>query len=127
MQDILFDNRVLRRGGKQVEIQSASRLNQGFPAIVCINLDRRPDRWRRFQEQAERLNIKNVIRFTANDGIGINCPPHWSDSPGAYGCLLSHLEIIKWARGKGLPSILILEDDVVFDDSLESRFAAYMR
>jgi len=41
--------------------------------------------------------------------------------------LLSHLEIIKWARGKGLPSILILEDDVVFDDSLESRFAAYMR
>ena len=51
-------------------------------------------------------------------------PANWAHTPGAYGCLLSHLHVVREARRLGMASVLIFEDDVVFDDDLERKFNA---
>ncbi len=60
------------------------------------------------------------------DGEKIKLPANWLHTPGAYGCLLSHVEVVREARRLGLPSVLIFEDDVVFDDQLEKKFGVYI-
>ncbi len=73
----------------------------------------------------ERCGIENVQRFAAVDGERAIVPPNWLDSPGAYGCLRSHLEVVQEARRLGAPSVLIFEDDAAFDPQLYENFAKY--
>jgi GR25 family glycosyltransferase involved in LPS biosynthesis len=68
-----------------------------------------------------------VRRFAAVDGEALAVPANWPSTPGAYGCLLSHLEVVREARRLRLSSILIFEDDVVFDDQFEQKFSDYVR
>lgn len=98
-------------------------LNDFFPYKVCINLDRRPDRWERVQARFERHDVRQVSRFPAFDWKTLTVPAGWNDVPGAYACLLSHLEIVREARARREPSVLIFEDDVVFADDLNSKFS----
>ncbi len=90
-------------------------LSQLFPHKFCINLDRRPDRWERMQEEFARHGIDGVQRFSAVDGSAVVLPPHWRHTAGAYGCLLSHVAVIEEARALNAESVLIFEDDTVFD------------
>jgi GR25 family glycosyltransferase involved in LPS biosynthesis len=76
------------------------------------------------QRKFDRHGIHSVRRFPALDGDTLKLPPNWVHTPGAYGCLLSHVQVVREARRLGVPSVLILEDDVVFDDRLEERFGA---
>lgn len=101
-------------------------INQLFPDKVCINLDRRLERWRQMQDKFYQHGIHSVRRFAAIDGESSTMPASWPGTPGAYGCLLSHLEVVREARRRGLPSILIFEDDVVFDDQFEQKFSEYI-
>lgn len=105
----------------------ASSINQLFPDKVCINLDRRIERWRQMEQKLQQHGIHAVQRFAAIDGETATIPASWPGTPGAYGCLLSHLEVVREARRRGLPSILIFEDDVVFDDQFESKFSDFIR
>jgi glycosyl transferase family 25 len=102
-------------------------INQLFPHKVCINLDRRIERWRQMQDKLYQHGIHSVRRFAAIDGETSAIPANWPGTPGAYGCLLSHLEVVRDARRLGLPSVLIFEDDVVFDDQFEKKFSEYVR
>jgi glycosyl transferase, family 25 len=99
-------------------------LNAYFPSKVCINLDSRPERWQRMQAKFAHYNIGPVERFPAYDGAQLILPPTWRFSPGAYGCLQSHLAVIRRARAQGLPHVLIFEDDVVFASDCHTRFAS---
>jgi GR25 family glycosyltransferase involved in LPS biosynthesis len=92
---------------------------------VCINLDRRPDRWERVQQEFARHGIGGVRRFPAIDGNALEVPTHWPDTRGAYGCLLSHLQVVREARARGLPNILIFEDDVTFDPGFRQNIHAF--
>jgi GR25 family glycosyltransferase involved in LPS biosynthesis len=96
-----------------------------FPHKVCVNLDRRPDRWGQMREKFARLGVRSVRRFAAVDGLALPAPPGWQGTPGAYGCLLSHLCVIAEARERRLPSVLIFEDDVAFDPRLRENFRDY--
>ena len=100
-------------------------INEVFPHKICINLDRRPERWREMRAKFERCWIENVQRFAAVDGERTIVSPNWLDSPGAYGCLRSHLEVVQEARRLGAPSVLIFEDDAAFDPQLYEKFAKY--
>lgn len=88
----------------------------GFHGIFCINLERRPERWRFMQRQLQRLGVP-AQRFTAVDGrdlefgqlvegglISIHALPRYllpdeekvfgiDLTPGAIGCALSHIQI----------------------------------
>ena len=108
------------------EVESTD-INDVFPHKVCINLDRRPKRWEEAQKEFARHEIKFVQRFSAVDGNKLIAPAHWQRPKGAYGCLLSHLQVVEEARQRGLPNILIFEDDVVFDSQFRDKFALYIR
>lgn len=109
------------RGGK-----SSGDINDVFPHKVCINLARRADRWEQMRLKFARHRIRGVRRISAADGQALSVPPGWPNTPGAYGCLLSHLRVVRQARELGLPAVLIFEDDVVFDDRLQDNFRTYI-
>lgn len=100
-------------------------LNQLFPHKVCINLDRRPDRWQRMQAEFARHGIEDVRRISAVDGGTVQLPGDWKHTAGAYGCLLSHLAVVQEARRLDHKSVLIFEDDAVFDPELEVKFPSF--
>jgi GR25 family glycosyltransferase involved in LPS biosynthesis len=105
----------------------SSDLHDYFPYRVCINLDRRPERWSRMQELFLQHQVNPVERFAAIDGLKLNVPVHSQISKGGYGCLLSHVEIVKRARERQLPTVLIFEDDCCFDPDFNNKFSYYIR
>jgi glycosyl transferase family 25 len=106
---------------------TAADINDLFPEKVCINLDRRPERWKKVAKQFARYGIRSVVRSAGVDGWKMNIPPAWPYSPGHYGCLLSHLAVLRAARNKGVASVLIFEDDCVFDEEFNQKFPHYMK
>jgi glycosyl transferase family 25 len=100
-------------------------IDELFPHRVCINLDRRPDRWERVRARFAEQGLHSVKRIAAADGHRLDLPDGWEFTAGAYGCLVSHLQAIRDARNRNLPSLLIFEDDVVFDQGLQGKFARY--
>jgi GR25 family glycosyltransferase involved in LPS biosynthesis len=103
---------------------TACGINEVYPYKVCINLDRRRARWQQMQLKFERSGIHSVDRFSGFDGENLQLPANWAHTPGAYGCLLSHLQVVREARRLGVASVLIFEDDVVLDDDFERKFNA---
>ena len=105
----------------------ADDLNSLFPYKVCINLDRRPERWRRMEERFIQCGILSVIRFAGIDGQSLQTPATWPYSSGHYGCLQSHLAILRLARENEVPVVLIFEDDCIFDPEFNQKFASCMK
>ena len=79
------------------------------------------------QHEFARHGIRSVHRFPALDGNSLETPAHWIHSAGAYGCLLSHVEVVEAARRSGADSVLIFEDDAVFDPQLQDKFASFIK
>ena len=67
-----------------------------------INLDRRTDRRAEIEVELVNLGIP-THRFAAIER-----------TPGGIGCSHSHLAVLKLARDRGLPAVMILEDDFQF-------------
>jgi GR25 family glycosyltransferase involved in LPS biosynthesis len=109
---------------KAIKHAATGIIDEAFPYLVCINLDRRPERWQQMQRKFAQHGINSVQRFPALDGEKMKLPANWVHTPGAYGCLLSHLQVVREARRLSVASVLILEDDVVFDHQLEKKFSA---
>jgi glycosyl transferase family 25 len=98
-----------------------------FPYKVCINLDRREDRWAAMQRKFERAGIRTVERLSAVDGTRIAVPAaHAALRPVDYACTMSHLAAVQRARELGAASVLIFEDDAFFDPDFPSKFDQYM-
>ena len=96
------------------------KLNEYFDKIYCINLDRRPDRKQKCNEQFERIEL-DVEFFSAIDKEKI-LENRSNITTGQLACLSSHYNIIRKAEKYGHNKILILEDDVVFSDNLQEIF-----
>lgn len=106
----------------------ALTLDDAFPYKVCINLDRRPERWAAMRANFERFGIRSVERLAAIDVEEIKLPERFSHlRPVDYACTLSHLTAVQKARNIGAPSVLIFEDDCLFDPDLVEKFPEYMR
>ena len=101
-------------------------LNDLFPLKVCINLDRRPEKWQRMQRAFAASGIDSVQRFSAIDGNSVVLPDDWVHTAGAYGCLRSHVEVVREARNTGASSVLIFEDDAVFESQINDKFSSYI-
>lgn len=111
----------------RIDVDREMNVNDFFPDKVCINLNRRPERWEQAVARFAAHQINSVRRFPALDGLTLEVPSGWDGSPGAYGCLQSHLAVVREARRLDLSSILIFEDDVVFDSDFNSKFSRYIR
>jgi len=98
----------------------------------CITLERRADRWRRFQDQSgidgldikrfigvdgKTLDIKNDPRVTTLTKRNIATKTRRSheeiDTIGGVGCALSHIAVWQWLADSDHEMVLIFEDDAV--------------
>ncbi len=70
--------------------------------------------------------IAPVQRFSAIDGNAVPLPYDWVHTPGAYGCLRSHVQVVRDARDAGASSVLIFEDDAVFEPGIHEKFRNYI-
>ena len=105
---------------------------------VCITLERRADRWRRFQDQPGLLTVK---RFLGVDGKTINLDTddrvttltkrniktntrrshEELDSIGGVGCALSHIAVWQWMVDHNQEMCLVFEDDAVVPADFTQR------
>lgn len=90
---------------------------------VCINLDRREDRWNEFYLECPF----EVERFAAIDGHLCPQPGWWSAGSGAWGCYRSHLRIIEDALNANVNELMILEDDARFVENFDKKFERYLK
>ena len=70
-----------------------------FETAYVINLDKRPEKWERIQNDFKDTNIK-LERFSAIE-----------NENGHLGCSLSYLALVKMAKEKNMPYLFTLEDD----------------
>ncbi len=95
---------------------------------LCINLDRRPERWEAFKRNCP---IRGVHRFSAINGRAVRPPAWWRQGGGAWGCMLSHIRILEQALTDGLDRsggvLLVLEDDALFPPDFAERAARFIR
>jgi GR25 family glycosyltransferase involved in LPS biosynthesis len=110
---------------RKPHVEAKNPLDVLFPLKVCINLDRRPDRWQKVTKRFASHNVGGVVRFPAIDGTMLESPRGWTEEPGAYGCLRSHLAVVENARIAGTDRILIFEDDVVLAPDFAELFPRY--
>jgi GR25 family glycosyltransferase involved in LPS biosynthesis len=110
--------------------------------MFCINLDRRPDRWRNFTNQPGVKRLGNQIkRWSAVDGKNID----WKNDPnvslvckrnileksrraheelesvGGVGCAYSHISIWKWLAQSSHDACLIFEDDLILPSDFPEK------
>lgn len=104
---------------------------ESVPAF-CITLERRQDRWRRFQDQSG-IDGLNVKRFLGVDGktidirkddrvalctkrnilANIRRSHEELDSVGGVGCALSHIAVWQWMVDNNQEVCIVFEDDAV--------------
>lgn len=102
-------------------ITGNNKLNYYFPHILLINLKRREDRLFRMKKLLKDYEIEYEVidGIDGNDYlikeefrriIGISKLKNSKE----YGSLLSYIKALRYAKSKGYPSVLILEDDLYF-------------
>jgi hypothetical protein len=101
----------LRHGVLMESCSLQSDLYQTFERVVVINLARRSDRLERFLSRLTDWPFLTPQRFEAVDGSTVAPPPEWDKGPGAWGCMLSHQQVLDQAIADGINSLLVLEDD----------------
>lgn len=101
-------------------------LRDHFGAAFVLNLDIRSDRWREFQERAEKAGVTGFTRYRAIEGDRCPPPAWWRAGNGAWGCLMSHLRVAQDAMLDGLESYVVFEDDAVFSDDFAERLSDTM-
>lgn len=96
--------------------------------IMCVNLDRRPERMKNFEQVT--LNLSTPIkRFSAIDGYALKTPLHpqlyhlfdkndYNYRCGIVGCALSHINIlINYINNpESKKYLMVVEDDIYFND-----------
>jgi hypothetical protein len=99
-----------------------------FDRVVIINLDRRPDRWLRIGANLAQIDwpFAEPVRVAAHDGRQDPPPACFAHTPGAWGCLMSHLKVCNQAIRDGIESLLIFEDDGFFPLDFELRARRFL-
>ncbi|MCA9288215.1 MAG: glycosyltransferase family 25 protein [Phycisphaerales bacterium] len=104
----------------------ASPVGIPFDRVLCINLDRRPDRWEGFLAFATpHIPADRIERFPAFDAQCLLTPSWWTGTPGGYACTLSHRFAIAKVFAEGAETALIFEDDAMLAPDFGDRLTAF--
>lgn len=85
---------------------------QTIDKVVYINLNKRKDRRVRIARQLKAIGVprEKIVRFEAIE-----------EAPGYIGCIKSHILVLQMAQQNGWKNVLILEDDMVFHDDIQTK------
>ena len=94
---------------------------------VVISLARRPERLRAFRAAwPDPSPLPTPQDFPAVDGRATERPAWFHESPGAWGCLRSHLRVIEDCLTNGWDSVAVFEDDCLFAQDFAARCAEFL-
>jgi hypothetical protein len=79
---------------------------------LCINLDKQPQKW------------NDTVKEFANTGIQLERFSAILHEKGWIGCGESHLAVIRIAMERGLPWVLVVEDDCMLSEDFNERWPA---
>jgi len=91
------------------------KITDYFDRTYCINLSRRPDRWKESVVEFNKYNLNGIIRFEAVDS---NMNTDTINKNSWVGLILSNIQILEKCINDNLNSVLILEDDVEFSEQI---------
>lgn len=94
------------------------KITDFFDKTVCINLDRRFDRWSECVAEFEKNKLVGIERFKAVDGKNLAELPKGFLTTSRLALVLTNMLILDKAIEEGYNSILILEDDVEFTNQV---------
>jgi len=97
-----------------------------FDRIVCINLLRRPDRWREFNDEIKKTDFENIKRFNAYDHNKLGCPEWFTEGGPAACCARSHCTVLAEALNDDVQNILVFEDDACFRSNFRVKYAEFL-
>ena len=102
------------------------RIEEAFPLIVCLNLDRRPDRRLRAWEQFTREGL-NVERLSAPDAAEMSCvTSRRYEKTGPRACAVGHRMAWREARRRGASAALVFEDDVILAEGFYRKLDLWL-
>ena len=119
------------------EIQFYGKEDKGNKKSQCktyvVNLDRRNDRWEKFEKKSSPIKFLNYERFSAVDGKSLSSNRQiqqifenndYNMRKSMVGCFLSHIKLyIDLVNDKSDNKyILILEDDIDFVPEFENKY-----
>jgi GR25 family glycosyltransferase involved in LPS biosynthesis len=96
-----------------------------------INLDRRPDRWEKFEKISQCIDFLKYERFSAIDGSKLKSTPQlqrifdnndYNMRPGIVGCAMSQIKLYIELIKSDIDMFFILEDDVEFTNDFKKKF-----
>jgi len=113
--------------------------------MVCISLERRPDRWADFKQQTDAAGM-TVTRLPAVDAKEFDAVTHPAvslltahnikhkmrrsvyeiDTPGAVGCTLSHIKAWEYLVNSPAQALVIFEDDADIPLDFNARLTHLM-
>ena len=88
--------------------------------LVCINLDRRPDRMKKMLSRLEGLPFKRIAAIDGqnlDDSKFISSIKKYNMSKSEIACILSHKKVWKKIVAEKIPYACVLEDDVHLSSS----------
>jgi GR25 family glycosyltransferase involved in LPS biosynthesis len=94
------------------------KITDFFDKTVCINLDRRFDRWSECVTEFEKNKLDGIERFRAVDGKDLQQLPKGFLTQSRLALVLTNMLILDKAIEEDYDSILILEDDVEFTNQV---------
>jgi hypothetical protein len=105
-----------------------SRLTDHFERVVVLSLPAARARRERVRRHLAETGLGGgeVQFIPALPGTDVPPPRGWQGLP-AWGCLRSHLTVLRYAQMDAVESILVLEDDVVFDAATAGRLGGWLQ
>ena len=94
------------------------KITDFFDKTVCINLDRRFDRWSECVAEFDKNKLVGIERFKAVDGKSLSELPKGYLTTSRLALVLTNMLILDKAIEEDYSSILILEDDVEFTNQV---------
>jgi GR25 family glycosyltransferase involved in LPS biosynthesis len=105
---------------------------QFYLKTFVINLERRPDRFEKFERNSEQINFLKYNKFFAIDGMKLKPTEQlqrifenndYNMRKGMVGCALSHIKLyIDLINDENASVYLILEDDIDFVPEFQIKF-----
>ena len=99
----------------QIIAKPIIKLNDVAETVIVRNLRRRPDRLEAITSQLNKLGIDYLV-FDAIDHIGTKASATWWNST-------NWLQVVRYAKHSKLSNFLTLDDDSLFVDDFNERFA----